>query len=364
MHGLKISKLQVENFRNLKPFIIEFNEGINCIIGSNGNGKTNILEAVYYLIKRKSFRKNTSFPQIIGVDSEQMEILFSAVFTSGESLQTYISGKVKNDSQNWLMNNESTKKKLKVPLILINPFDAFLFYTNSSFRREWFDYAISQISDGYSKNNRKFEKLIKFRNQLIFSKPYKFKEQIEAIDSEISILSVILTEQRIQFLNEMNQYFEAIFCKIFDQNNQLKVVLDSKLIGWSSEKIYYSMQNELSKDIETGKTNYAAHLDNYVIVFNNFNSSEFCSLGQQKICFISLQFAYINLFRYKFTFYPIVLIDDISGELDKNRWGKLIEFLRESSFQILITTANEEFMNELKRTTNVKILNVDSGKVI
>ena len=73
---MKIQKLQVTNFRNLEPDIISFSPNINCILGENGNGKTNILEALYYISYRKSFRKNTSFPQIISIDCEEPEIIF------------------------------------------------------------------------------------------------------------------------------------------------------------------------------------------------------------------------------------------------------------------------------------------------
>ena len=86
---LKLKKLQVKNFRNLDSTILEFSDGINCIFGNNGNGKTNILEAIHFLIHKKSFRKNTAFPQIISVESEQPEILFSSYLEYENKFLTY-----------------------------------------------------------------------------------------------------------------------------------------------------------------------------------------------------------------------------------------------------------------------------------
>jgi len=86
---VKLHKLQVTNFRNLSDDIFEFSDNINCIFGDNGNGKTNILEAIHYLINRKSFRKNTSFPQIISIESEKPEIIFSSILKQEGNLFPY-----------------------------------------------------------------------------------------------------------------------------------------------------------------------------------------------------------------------------------------------------------------------------------
>ena len=109
--------------------------------------------------------------------------------------------------------------------------------------------------------------------------------------------------------------------------------------------------------------NYGVHKDDYVLLFDGLNSFDYCSLGQQKMSYLSLLFAYIELFRYKFNAFPIVLIDDVSGELDKFRWKKLVEFLEHSEFQVLITTANEKFKEELEQIQNAKKIYVESGRI-
>ena len=94
MLNWKLSKLQVSNFRNLSRDVIEFSSSINCIFGQNGNGKTNILEAIYVLVTKKSFRKNASFPQFLGIDGESPEIYLTSIFQDHENENLSFSGKM------------------------------------------------------------------------------------------------------------------------------------------------------------------------------------------------------------------------------------------------------------------------------
>ena len=116
----KISKFKVENFRNLDTDIFNFSSNINCIFGQNGNGKTNILEAIYYLAKRKSFRKNTSFPQLLSIDGEKPEIKFQSLFTNIDE-KVSLSGVLSQTNSKWFIDGKTTKSKLKIEIVFINP---------------------------------------------------------------------------------------------------------------------------------------------------------------------------------------------------------------------------------------------------
>jgi DNA replication and repair protein RecF len=94
---------------------------------------------------------------------------------------------------------------------------------------------------------------------------------------------------------------------------------------------------------------------------DGLNSFEYSSLGQQKIAYLSLLFAYIELFRYKFNFYPVLLIDDVSGELDEVRWERLVDYLKMRNFQVFITTANENFKSKLAKIKGANKIKVVSG---
>jgi DNA replication and repair protein RecF len=363
MQSFKISKLQVTNFRNLQPDIISFSPGINCILGENGNGKTNILEALHVLSTRKSFRKNTSFPQYLGIDCEQPEIIFSSVFLDNENNPMSVSGKMDMNNTNWFVDGQPMKRKVDIKLVFINPFDSYAFHNTSSFRRQWMDQHISILDPVYKKTLSRYTSSLRFRNSLLSKKPPQYREQINAIDIELAKSSYALTQMRMKFLGEIEEFCTQTFKEIFSEEHLLKITLDTRVQGMSEQDIFDMLQSRIQKDEIVGHTTYGIHKDDYVLLFDGLNSFEYCSLGQQKMSYLSLLFAYIELFRYKFTSFPIVLIDDVSGELDRFRWQRLIEYLERSSFQVLITTANEKFKEELERIQGANKIYVQSGSI-
>ena len=364
MSTYKISKLQVTNFRNLNPDIISFSPGINCILGENGNGKTNILEAINVLATKKSFRKNTSFPQFLSIDGGKPEIIFSSVFSNQDCEVMSYTSKMTNESILWFLDGTPVKKRLDIKVVFINPFDSYGFHNNASDRREWLDYFLSQLDDQYKKGLSKYTLALRFRNTLLNKKPSRFKEQVLAGDVELSQLSYFLTKKRVEFLEALEPILGETFQSLFSEKHNLKINLDSRIIGMSSENIQKLLANNIETDSDRGHTSYGPHKDDYVLLFDGLNSFDFCSLGQQKMSYLSLLFAYIELFRYKYMSYPIVLIDDVSGELDQHRWRRLVEYLEKREFQVLITTANEKFKEELDRISGANNIHIKSGSLI
>jgi len=364
MSNYKISKLQVTNFRNLNPDILEFSNGINCILGENGNGKTNILEALNVLSTKKSFRKNASFPQFLSIDGGKPEIIFSSIFETDQNKRISYTSKMTKDSVLWFVDGVPVKKKLDIKIVFINPFDSYGFHNSASDRREWIDYFLSQLDENYKKTLVKYNLAMRFRNTLLSKKPSKYKEQIIASDGALSMLSMYLTARRVEFLQEIEPYIEKTFQEIFSEKHKLTINLDSKIINLSAISVQKVLLNNLENDCERGHTSYGPHKDDYVLLMNGLNSYDFCSLGQQKMSYLSLLFAYIELFRYKYMSYPIVLIDDVSGELDQHRWRRLVEYLEKQEFQVLITTANEKFEEELNRISGANKISIKHGSVV
>lgn len=362
--SFKISKLQVRNFRNLYPDIIDFSPKINCILGENGNGKTNILEAVHFLCTRKSFRKNAGFPQFLGVDGDSPEIYLSSVFLDEDNNKKALSVKMEQSGNTWAVDGHVSKKRELHSCVFINPFDSYSFHTNTTFRRSWFDDHFCMLDKGYKKALSNFQSALKFRNALLSKKPYKFREQIPSIDRELAKSSVQLINYRQHFLSELVPLVSQSFREIFSAEHELVVELDSKWLGLTEEQIIIALSQGLEKDEILGHTKYAVHKDDYTLLFDGFNSLEFCSLGQQKMSYLSLIFAYIEQFKYKYNSFPIVLIDDVSGELDGHRWERLVAYLEKRQFQVLITTANEKFKEELDKIEGARKFTVAGGAIV
>lgn len=362
MDNVKILKLKVDNFRNLESEIVEFSKNINCIFGDNGNGKTNLLEAIHFLFKRKSFRKNTGFPQMLSMDSEKPEIIFSSVIDINEKVFAYSSKIVENNSE-WFLDSKKNKKKIEAPVVFINPFDSYEFHKTPSVRRDWFDNQLSQIDKIYKKDLSSYSKMLRQRNVLLKKKPPHYRDQIQAIDSQRVPLIKNIIEKRKEFLNQLNPICSPFFKKIFSEEHQLEIFLETDFSDMNEEEIKKYIKSYHEKEEILGFTQVGIHKDDYMLLFDGINSFEYCSLGQQKMSYISLLFAYIELFRYKFESFPIVLIDDVSGELDNKRWSNLVKFLDNSLFQVFITTANENFKKELEKLTTVENIFVNCGLI-
>lgn len=359
----KIQKLQVTNFRNLQPDVIDFGPKINCILGENGNGKTNILEALYVLATKKSFRKNSSFPQFLSIDGEKAEIIFSSVFQDNEDKRFGYSAKYDKDNASYYLDGKPSKKRVPISLVFVNPSDTYQFHTVASFRRNWFDSHISLLDADYKKVLNRYNSLLRHRNTLLSKKPPKFREQISAIDPQFAQYSVEITKKRKQFIQEIEAFCSQTFKDVFSEEHELNVTLDTRIQGMNETEVLQYLGTQREKEEAMGFTKYGIHKDDYVLLFDQLNSFDYCSLGQQKMSYLSLLFAYIALFRYKFMSFPIVLIDDVSGELDRDRWRRLVEFLEKSEFQVLITTANEKFKEELDKIQDAHKIFVTSGSV-
>jgi DNA replication and repair protein RecF len=355
-----ILKLQSKNFRNLNSESYSFTKGINCIFGENGNGKTNILELIYYVTNKKSFRKKTNFQQLLSIDSGVSEIQCSALFLLNDE-QIYVSSRIHENDQQWYLNNEPIKKYDRFFSIFINPFDSFQFHNNAAFRRQMMDYLASALFPEYKKILNKYLKVLRTRNNLLLTT--QDKKLINAYQQQFEQYSYELTYFRKEFLIQLNEFIGSTFSKIFSMQHKLELTLDSKIKDYDYEQINNFFNLQIEKDIKRKQTSYGIHKDDYLFHFDGLLSYEYCSLGQQKMSYLSLLFAYIELFRYKFNFYPIVLIDDVSGELDGLRWQNLTSYLEKCDFQTFITTANENFKQELDKLKDVNNLRIVNGYI-
>jgi DNA replication and repair protein RecF len=361
---MAIEKIRADNFRNLSPAIFNFSSKINCIFGPNGNGKTNLLELIYFVTNSKSFRKNTDFTEMISVDSSKPEFVVQAV-VQHDKHPVSVSGRVFDHDQQWFADNEPLKKKFWSPSVFINPFDSYSFHTSSTFRRHWFDQHFSLLGSDYKKTLNRFTKALRFRNSLLQMGPQSsVKAQILAIDEQFSEYCEHLGFLREEFLTEFNSFLTPTFSQLFSEEYSLKLERQTNLSSSAAQNIFAQLRVNESSDFKTRTTNLGIHRDDYIFLFNGINAYQYCSLGQQKMGFLSLLFAYIELFRYKFNSYPIVLIDDVSGELDSTRWKKLIAYLSQKDFQVLITTANQNFKNELEKVPGVYSFEIRNGNPI
>lgn len=365
MTGFVVRRLRAENFRNLGSDALEFSPGINCIFGSNGNGKTNLLEAIHYLLNRKSFRKNTGFPQLLNIEGVSPEIHLQSALSDQDQNLIGFSGKVREEGEEWWLDNRPERPKHGLAAVFVNPFDSYSFHTSASFRRQWLDTHLSQLDREYKTILGRFQKALRFRNSLLgMGGNSQNKMQLMALDEQFTQHSSWLVARREEWLKELSGLITPTFKHIFAEDHELTLEIDSRFKGWDEKRFFDHYRTTENADFAARHTSSGIHRDDCLFSFDGLNSFEFCSLGQQKMSFLSLMFAFIELFRYKLTFYPIVLIDDVSGELDSTRWKNLIQYLREKTFQVFITTANENFRMELEKIPHAQRILMEHGRPV
>ncbi len=297
---------------------------------------------------------------MINIEGASPEIVIQSVFTDGVDLLPYTL-RVREASEERYFNNKLEKTKTPASSVFINPFDSYSFHTSGTFRRQWADTHISLGDREYRQTLTRLQKAMKFRNSLLAVGGKAIQAQLRAIDEQVAEYSETLTHRRFEFLAALNRFITPTFREIFSEEHALELTLESLFISWDRKRIFDFYRHHESADLKAGITQVGVHRDDFIFSFDGLNAFEFCSLGQQKMGFLSLIFAYIELFRYKFASYPLVLIDDVSGELDSQRWKKLVQYLEKKSFQVLITTANENFGKELEKIPASKKFYIEHG---
>jgi DNA replication and repair protein RecF len=361
--NFRIEKIQSYNFRNLKNSIIEFGPNFNCIFGQNGNGKTNLIEAIYLVLNKKSFRKNTHFEQMLSTDCDKALVSVNCILKTHENIIHQKTVNLDQEKHEWLIDGLKTTKKHTTPVVFIGPFDGNNFFSRPTDKREWFDQHFSLLDPDYSKIFNRYTKTLRFRNALLNKKPSDYIQQLKIIEEQFAELSIQLSLIREKLLQDLNPFIEKIYLSIFSQQSQLKIKLKRNTNATSPQDFNAQLKIHREKELIIGHSCIGAHRDDYEILFNGWSALEYCSLGQLKMAYLALIFAYIELFRYKFSSFPLLIIDDVSGELDKERWGKLISYLSDCPFQVFITTANEAFKEELRNLKKANFFEVYEGEI-
>jgi len=356
---LKITNLKLKNFRNYLDLDIDFNDKLNIIIGNNAQGKTNILEAIYFLSITKSFlsiHDNT----LIHRDMDYASV-------SGSVL---INGFKKNLSV--LLNNEGKKleinKKLikrhidylgNLRVIIFSPDDIRLLKDSPGNRRRFLNIELSQLYDKYVKLLSEFNVVLKQRNEYlkVCSKNGCInQEYFSILDEKYVDLSVSIYIYRNNFIKKLNEYIGDKYYSISGDNGLfIKYISDISIDD--RDKMKSSMLDRLNevrnRDILYGSTNIGPHKDNFCFYLNENNLSMYGSQGQLKMSILALKLAEIDVFKCSTGDNPILLLDDIFSELDIEKRNKLINLIKNGVQTIMTTTDLSEIDEELVSIANI-----------
>ena len=360
---LKINKLYLRNFRNYLDLEIDFNDKLNIIIGNNAQGKTNILEAIYFLSITKSFL-SVNEKTLIFRDKEFSLIKGDVVnnnFNKKLSILINDNGKKIEVNQKIIKRNIDYLGNLRV--IIFSPDDIRLLKDSPGNRRRFLNIELSQLYDKYVKYLSEFNIILKQRNEYLkIIKNGNFNEEYFSIlNNKYVDLAVEIYIYRNNFINKINEYITDKYYFISGDNNLVvKYISDTSISNRIDMK--NSLLNRLidnkNREVMYGNTMIGPHKDNFCFYLNESNLSLYGSQGQLKMAVLALKLAEIDVFRSITGETPVLLLDDIFSELDIEKRNKLIKFLNDDVQTIMTTTDLSEIDNELVKIANIyKIAN-------
>lgn len=350
-----LATLSLHNFKNFAEAEIQFDKGTTCITGANGSGKTNLLDAIYYLslgksafnsIDAQNIRHGESFFSITGsleVDEEEVSIQCALK-----------KGMKKNLRVNNLEYSKLSEHVGKYPLVLIAPDDSDLVREHSDARRRFIDSILSQSSAEYFENLLKYNNFLKQRNAALKSLSEKRKKDetlIAAYDDQLIPLNEYLYDQRNMFTEKFTPYIERFYSDISEDREKIKLSYKS---GVAKKTFGSDFRSNIERDLLLQRTELGIHRDDFIFKINSHGLKKFGSQGQQKSFIISLKLAQYEFLKEEKEIEPILLLDDIFDKLDENRIEMLMKLVNSGRFgQIFITDARAERTRDIVKKNKI-----------
>lgn len=352
-----INRLTLYNFKNHSEKKFEFSPQINCFVGNNGAGKTNILDALHYLSVGKSFLGNTDSNNIkTGEDFFTID----AEIRNGDS-EDVIKISQPKEAKKIIKKNDKSYDRMAdhigyLPSVMISPYDSNLISDSGESRRKFLDSMISQTDSGYLFDLIQYQKTVQQRNALLkyFAKNRIWdKDSLEIYDDPITKSGNKIFEKRREFVSKLDPIVQNFYEIISGGKETVSVVYESHLLTDSFENL---LEESLERDRMLTYTSKGIHKDDLLFEMDSVLIKKIGSQGQQKSFLISLKLAQMSLIKELTGKTPILLLDDIFDKLDDTRVAQLIKLVNQENFgQIFITDTHRE------RTENVvKKINEES----
>ena len=349
-----LKSITLTNYKSFSAKTVNLDPKINCFIGPNGVGKSNVLDAIYHLSFGKSY-----FNPISSQNIKHGEDFFAikGLYRNESKEEVVIINFKKNDKKVIKRNNKKYEKFSDhigfIPLVIISPSDRNLIAEGSDIRRKFIDSVISQSDKKYLENLINYNKILTQRNSLLklFFKNKKFdKQTIQVYDSQLESIGEKIHIKRKIFLNDFVPVFKDKYKSISNNNEEVDIKYKTDL---EFDKLSVLLQNNLEKDMFLQYTSKGIHKDDLIFNINDYSVKKFGSQGQQKSLLIALKLAQFDFLKSQNKNNPILLLDDIFDKLDKNRVKQIINLVSANDFgQIFISDTDEQRTKESIKEIN------------
>ncbi len=367
---MNIEQLFLKDYRNYKELLLEFSPNLNVIYGMNGQGKTNILEAIFVAGFGGSFRTKRD-KELINSEATETYIRAELSKSYGDYSIEYT---LKKDLKKEIKVNKNHLKKRSelfghLNVVVFSPEDLKLIKDGPSERRRFLDREISNLKKVYCADLIEYHRILSQRNALIKKARHQkgHLEMISIWDEQLAKVGTSLMIERKNFIEKLNNVSYDLHLKITEEKEEinLKYLPNIKVNSAEYDKIYMEFLNrltqQLSNDVDKGFTTVGPHRDDLEISVNGIDVKIYGSQGQQRTAALSLKLSEIEIIYDEIGEYPVLLLDDVMSELDKKRQNDLLKSLK--SLQTIITiTDTESIIDEYLEKANV--IKVHDGQVI
>lgn len=337
---MKIDSLSLMNFRNYETLNISFGD-LNIIYGLNGSGKTNIIEAIYTLALTKSFRINND--KVMIKKGKIKAKIKGNVLKNGD--ENTFGVEISNDGKVVTINGEKQDKVSdyvsRINVILFNPSDTRLIDESPMIRRKMLNIEISQIYKEYLVILTNYQRILKQRNFYLrgmYVNGSYTNTYLDILTKKLIEYGSIICKYREKFVDNINKYIASNYEKIFGSGT-LKIRYVSTFKNKSEDDLIKRYKDNYQKELSVGKTLEGIHHDDIVFVLDNNNLKEWGSEGQRKNAIISFKLAEISVINEIKGYYPILILDDLFSELDKEKVTNLLWML-DRNVQTFMTTTD------------------------
>jgi len=363
-----LKQIELQNFRLHKNTSIEFSDKLNLIVGGNGQGKTTILEAIYYLCTTKNLHLSAE-SEVVTYDESYFEITGKFIdLTEEKARLTY---DIQKNKKTYYLNEKQINSAAEIigkfPVVSLTQSDHSITQGAPADRRKFIDSIISQISQAYLKILLEYSKILKQRslilNQIRENRNVNLYSQLDAWTEALIKRGIEIIEQRKKFIFDFDNYLKEAYKQIMSDEEIPTIIYSTQINNEENKEKEFreALENQKEEEIRKSMNLIGPHRDDYIFYLNGKELKRYGSQGQHKTFQIALRFAQFFYIQEKISKSPIFLMDDIFGELDKYRAEKISSYLPKVG-QAFITMTDLTKKEELGELLDTLLIKVENGK--
>lgn len=359
---MHIKYLQLLNYRNYDELLIELNENVNVFIGDNAQGKTNVLESIYYCAFAKSHRTGKD-KELINWNKNETYI---KLYVCKDRLDKKIEIKILKEGKKAININSIKVNKISelvgvFNVVMFSPEDLRLIKDSPIYRRRFLDMELCQLNNKYYYNLVQYNKVLTERNTVLKQRSVD-SSMLDIYDEQLATYGEYIIYHRLAYTEKLNSKGAEIHREITSEkeNIEFKYITQIKNVGIIKEELANLLIKNRQRDIDRHITSVGPHRDDFSIFINGIDTRSFGSQGQQRTAVLTIKFASLRIIREQTGEYPVLLLDDVLSELDFKRKKYILSSIK--NVQTVITcTGIEDIKGYLD--DNSKIFYVKDGSV-